>query len=238
MRVSKLAGSLRHQHDPGSTADQAEAPVIVHLLYQKAVDLRICLILSQLGFKVKPLSTIAAFHRSRSKSGLVVVDVDADLARGAEIVEELVARHRHSLVVCLCAGGSIEFFRRCFRMGVIDILDKSFDNQRVLEAFSSIRAFGSRRLPLSAALRQRQVRYASLTRKEREVFRYLLEGMTNRDIAGLLTLSRRTVEVHRAHIQKKLQVRNTTQMACEYSELVRGMELHERTLNGLARNTG
>jgi len=62
------------------------------LLYRKAVDLRICLILSRLGFKVKPLSTLAAFYRSRSKAGQVVVDVDSDLARGGDMVEELLAR--------------------------------------------------------------------------------------------------------------------------------------------------
>lgn len=33
----------------------------------------------------------------------------------------------------ICRNGSIDFFRRCFRAGVVDVLDKSFDDQRLFE---------------------------------------------------------------------------------------------------------
>lgn len=224
MRFSRVGTSPPQTEGFRLAAGHAEAQPVVRLLYRKAVDLRICLILSQTGFKVQPLSTVAAFHRSRSKSGLVVVDVEADLDWGAATIEELVARYEQSMVVCLCANGSIEFFRRCFRVGVVDILDKSFDDERVADAFAAIRAGTARRPSPFASLRQRQVRYAALTLKEREVFHYLLRGMTNREVAEVLALSRRTVEIHRAHLQKKLHVRNTTQMAAEYTELVEGLE--------------
>lgn len=197
-----------------------EAQAVVHLLYRKAVDLRICLMLSRLGCKVKPFSTVEGFLGSRPDGGFVLVDIDADLDGGAELVEKLVAAYEGSLVVCLCRNGSIDFFRRCFRAGAIDVLDKSFDDQRVIEAFSSIRAPICRQLACFASLRQRRLRYGSLTAREREVFRYLLDGLTSREIGSLLALSPRTVEVHRAHVHDKLHVRNTTQMACEYRELL------------------
>jgi len=201
---------------PGDPEGQA----VVHLLYRKAVDLRVCLMLSGLGCKVKPFSTVQGLLRSRPANGLVLVDIDADLDNGAEIVERLVAAHEGSLVVCICKNGSIDFFRRCFRAGVIDVLDKSFDDQRIIEAFSSIRASIGGRLACFASLRQRRQRYDLLTAREREVFRYLLEGLTSREIGTLLALSPRTVEVHRAHVHEKLHVRNTTQMACAYRELL------------------
>jgi len=197
-----------------------EAQAVVHLLYRKAVDLRICLMLSRLGCRVKPFSTVEGFLGSRPDDGFVLVDIDADLDTGAELVEKLVAAYEGSLVVCICRNGSIDFFRRCFRAGAIDVLDKSFDDQRVIEAFSSIRASICRQLACLASLRQRRLRYASLTARERQVFRYLLDGLTSREIGGLLALSPRTVEVHRAHVHEKLHVRNTTQMACEYRELL------------------
>jgi two-component system response regulator FixJ len=204
----------------GLMVERAESQPIAHLLYQKAVDLRICLILSKLDFKVKPFSTIEKFHKESTRNGLLVVDVDSDLESGADIVENLVAQYEQSLVVCFCTNGSIDFFRRCFRVGVVDVLDKSFDDQRVTEALSSIRASRCRRPSLFASLRQRQLRYESLTDREREVFRHLVDGLTNREIGQLLSLSPRTVEVHRAHVQEKLHVRNTAQMAAEYSELI------------------
>ena len=198
----------------------SEKQAVVHLLYRKAVDLRLCLMLSRLGCKVKPFSTVAGCLGACPRDGFVLVDIDTDLDKGAEIVEEVVSAHEGSLVVCICRNGSTDFFRRCFRAGVIDVLDKSFDDQRVFEALSAVRATIGRQLALFASLRRRRLRFASLTNREREVFRYLLDGLTSREIGSLLALSPRTVEVHRAHVHEKLHVRNTIQMACEYKELL------------------
>ena len=48
-------------------------------------------------------------------------------------------------------------------------------------------------------------RYASLTNREKEVIHHILSGMTNKKIAEHLGISRRTVEVHRYSIMKKMK---------------------------------
>ncbi len=48
--------------------------------------------------------------------------------------------------------------------------------------------------------------YASLTPREREVMQLVAEGLTNDDVAARLTVSRRTVEAHRAHVMDKLRL--------------------------------
>jgi len=51
-----------------------------------------------------------------------------------------------------------------------------------------------------------------LTLREREVLQLIAEGNTNRDIAGLLTLSIKTVQAHRTHIMNKLDVHDRTEL--------------------------
>ncbi len=51
-----------------------------------------------------------------------------------------------------------------------------------------------------------------LTLREREVLQLIAEGNTNRDIAGLLTVSIKTVQAHRAHIMTKLDVHDRTEL--------------------------
>jgi len=201
-------------------AEATDGQPVVHLLYHKAVDPRICLILSRLDLKVKPASATGKLRKTRGHHELVVIDVDSALEAGASIVEGLAAGPGRSPMVAVCMDGSIDFFRRCFRAGVIDVLDKSFDDQRLADAFGAIRAFKYRQPSPFASLRQRQLRYESLTLREREVFHYLLNGRTNREIGELLALSTRTIEIHRAHLKEKLHVRNTAQMAGEYSGLI------------------
>jgi FixJ family two-component response regulator len=203
----------------GFIAEVSDELPIVHLLYRKAVDLRIRLVLSKLDFCVKPVSDLQKFLESNtaSRHGLVIVDVGSELASGGDIVEQLTLRFENTLVLPVCTNGSIDFFRRCFRAGVVDVLDKSFDDQRIAEALAAIKVLRYRQPSVLASIHKRQLRFESLTQREREVFRYLVDGLTNRKIGQLLALSTRTVEAHRAHIRQKLCVRSVAQMASEYS---------------------
>jgi DNA-binding NarL/FixJ family response regulator len=51
-----------------------------------------------------------------------------------------------------------------------------------------------------------------LSRREREIFDLIIEGRSSRDIATALTISLKTVETHRAHINKKLGVRSPAEL--------------------------
>ena len=55
-------------------------------------------------------------------------------------------------------------------------------------------------------------RFASLTKREREVLRFVIAGHTNREIADELRLSCRTVEVHRRRVMEKSRARNTADL--------------------------
>jgi non-specific serine/threonine protein kinase len=59
---------------------------------------------------------------------------------------------------------------------------------------------------------------AALTRREREIAELVATGMTNREIAGRLYLSVRTVEVHVDHTLTKLGLRTRTQLAARMHE--------------------
>jgi DNA-binding CsgD family transcriptional regulator len=102
------------------------------------------------------------------------------------LVETLAARLDRPLIVPICANGSLEFFRRCFKAGADD-------------AYA----------PAPLALRPAQLPRA-------RCLRHMVEGLTSREIAAMLALSPRTVEVHRAHLQEKLGVRNVAQLVGEY----------------------
>ena len=60
---------------------------------------------------------------------------------------------------------------------------------------------------------QEQDRYQTLTEREREVLQLTAEGYTSREIGDKLHISHRTVDKHRENVQKKLDLRNTVEMA-------------------------
>lgn len=54
--------------------------------------------------------------------------------------------------------------------------------------------------------------FGTLTYRERQILQYVVDGMTNKEIAVDLGLSYRTVEVHRRHIMEKIGARNTAEL--------------------------
>ncbi len=54
--------------------------------------------------------------------------------------------------------------------------------------------------------------FGTLTYRERQILRYVVDGLTNKEIAADLGLSYRTVEVHRRHIMEKIGARNTAEL--------------------------
>lgn len=57
-----------------------------------------------------------------------------------------------------------------------------------------------------------QSRYDLLSKREKEVFRWLTRGYTNQQIADRLCLSPKTIETHRAHLLEKLDIRSRAEL--------------------------
>ncbi len=66
---------------------------------------------------------------------------------------------------------------------------------------------------LAGAAAQVQARLETLSAREREVLDLILAGMMNKVVADKLGISMRTVEVHRAHIFDKMQVKTAVELA-------------------------
>ena len=58
-----------------------------------------------------------------------------------------------------------------------------------------------------------QNRFDTLTPREQDVLRQVVEGLSNREIAEILSLSRKTVEVHRARVFDKMNVKSAVELA-------------------------
>lgn len=141
----------------------------------------------------------------------LLLDVRMPGMSGVALFDLLVARQlTHRLPVIFLTGhGDVPMAVETLKRGAFDFFEKPFnDNKlldRVLEAFAASRAASA-----SAAI---QARLESLSTREREVLDLILAGKLNKVIADELGISMRTVEVHRAHIFEKMQVKAAVELA-------------------------
>lgn len=152
-------------------------------------------------------------------SGAAFLDRLADLAAGVVLIDlkmpelsglDVLARYRDQLdrlpTIMMSIAGDIPAVVEAMRMGSLDFLQKPCTPRALLEKLNLGFAELERYRRSYAARGALQARFAALSDRETEVLRYLIEGKVNREIAAMLQLSVRTVEVYRAKLMMKLGV--------------------------------
>jgi FixJ family two-component response regulator len=135
----------------------------------------------------------------------VVLDVQLPGPSGLDLQRELAGRGARIPIIFLTGRGSIPMSVRAMKEGAAEFLTKPVRSRDLVAAIRAAiagdRALQGERREL-AAIRER---YARLTAREREVMAHVVAGLLNKQIAGELDASERTVKFHRAHVMKKMQ---------------------------------
>ena len=125
-------------------------------------------------------------------------------------------------VIFLTGHGDVPTAVAAVKRGAFDFVEKPFSDNalvdRIEQALQSSEAAIRQRLDRA----RRAHRLAELTERERDVMRLVIEGRPNKLIADALDISVRTVEVHRARVFEKMDVKS----AVERANLLRDAEPH------------
>ena len=124
---------------------------------------------------------------------------------GLDLQEALRNRGISLPVVVLTAHGDVATTRLAMKNGAFDFLEKPVDNEILLDVLQSAIREDTRRHDAHRSEDIARSRLERLTPRERDVLNLLGDGLSQREIAGRLEISPRTVEMHRAHIMKKME---------------------------------
>ncbi|MDB5827306.1 MAG: two-component system response regulator [Variovorax sp.] len=99
------------------------------------------------------------------------------------------------------------------KRGAFDFCEKPFSDNALVDRIEHALGASLRSQERKQAQRRLTDRIAELTEREREVMRLVVEGLPNKLIADQLSISVRTVEVHRARLFEKMEVRSAVELA-------------------------
>jgi two-component system response regulator FixJ len=136
-------------------------------------------------------------------SGCLVVDIRMPDMDGLELQDELLKRKIDLPVIVITGHGDVPLAVRAMRAGAVDFLEKPFREEALLESIQ--RALRHKPAPQDTKSGEVTSRLEALTDREREVLNLVVEGHTNKEVARLLDISPRTVDIHRAHVMEKMQ---------------------------------
>ena len=141
----------------------------------------------------------------------VLLDVRMPDMNGVAVFDQLSARGLTGRlsVIFLTGHGDVPMAVDTLKRGAFDFFEKPFNDNQLMDRVEQALA-QSRQAGEGAAVRSR---LATLSAREREVLDLILAGKLNKVVADQLGISMRTVEVHRAHIFDKMQVKTAVELA-------------------------
>ncbi len=209
---------------------QNEPSALVYLVDDEfAVRDSLTLLIESTGQSIRSFDCAADFLQSYNPAlpGCLLLDVRMPIMDGLELQEELTKRDISIPIIFISGNADIPDSARAFRAGAVDFLEKPFDSEvllaRIAEAIK--KDIEHRRKLVEKRKLQERLNY--LTEREKEVLCLIVSSYSNKEAAKALDISKRTIDIHRAHIMEKMQAENIAElimmaMQCE----VLGRNLH------------
>lgn len=172
------------------------------------VDIRreIHVSLSAAGFAPRAFASGADFVDAVSEldPGCVLLDLRMPEIDGLGVLEAIADQHGRLHVIMISAHGDVNTAVRAMQLGAADFLEKPFTEAMLLKVLEKAFVSLVQRTCEFGRQSAARERIATLSDREREVLQGLLAGLANKQLAAVLALSPRTVEMHRARMMDHL----------------------------------
>jgi len=153
----------------------------------------------------------------RKAPDMVIVDISMPKIRGIEATLEIKDRYPKIKVLILSMHKSKEYLFQAISAGADGYLLKEDTDDELFTAIETVRrgevylspniAKGLTKAFIASCRKGTDSYEDPLSTREKEVLKMIVEGFTCKDISGLLHISLRTAQHHRANIQKKLNIK-------------------------------
>ena len=161
------------------------------------------------GYEVRPYSRADQFlaEHDASVRGCVILDMSMPDLNGLQLQDALAETKSDRPIIFLSGVAEVPATVRAMKAGAIDFLTKPVRSEDLLAAIESAR---SKQVKDRGQQEERDIahaRLAKLTPRERQVMEGVVAGKLNKQIAGQLGISLKTVKLHRGTMMRKMGVR-------------------------------
>jgi two-component system response regulator FixJ len=170
--------------------------------------------LSAAGYRCTMFASGADFLASDPgvHRGCVLVDVRMPGMDGLELQRQLKARGIGLPVIFMTGYGEVPLAVEAMKAGAVDFVEKPSTLAVLEDCIDRALAIGAASQQAAAEAAAARGRIERLTPRERDVLRLLVAGKPNKIIAFELSISPRTVEIHRARVMDKMAVKSLSEL--------------------------
>ena len=135
----------------------------------------------------------------------LVLDVTLPDLNGLDLQKRVAVDRTDMPIIFITGYGDVPMTVQAMKAGAVDFLTKPFGDEVLLSAIRHAIELSHTALRREAGIRALQDRYASLSRRERQVMVLVVSGLLNKQVGGELGISEITVKAHRGKVMRKMK---------------------------------
>jgi len=144
--------------------------------------------------------------------GCLILDLSMPKMNGFQLQEALAASRKNLVVIFVSGKGDIPASVKAMKAGAIDFLTKPFEDRALIEAVREAIRRSRQIIAESEVIEKDWNAFHSLTARERQVCLLVSQGLLNKQIAGELGTTEKTVKFHRGSVTRKLRVNSVADL--------------------------
>jgi FixJ family two-component response regulator len=135
----------------------------------------------------------------------LILDVNLPDLSGLDIQQRISDEKSSAPIIFITGYGDIPTSVRAMKAGAAEFLTKPLDDEIMIQAIRNAVLRSQANLKREGAQRQLQERFASLSKREREVMNLVVKGLMNKQVGFELDISEITVKAHRGRVMEKMR---------------------------------
>lgn len=163
-------------------------------------------LLESVGLSVKTFANAQAFfdYLTPLSRGCILMDVRMPGISGLSAQVSLNEDHVSLPIIMISGHADVEMAVTAMSKGALTFLQKPFNDQVLIDCVQDALKQENDRWELTQQVKSFREKVAGLTRREKQVFACIVDGLSNQETADNLGINRKTVEGHRGHLMSKL----------------------------------
>jgi FixJ family two-component response regulator len=181
---------------------------------ETAVRRGFSLLIRSAGYSVRNYASIREFLDSENfiGEGCILLDIYLEGESGLDLQEAISRKFSNLPIIYITGAGNVPMSVQALKKGAINFLQKPVDDKLLLAAVEEALRRSSSLVRERDQILKIKSLVDQLTPREYEIFRYILTGLLNKQIAAELNITEHTVKLHRGKITGKLGVKSVAEM--------------------------
>jgi FixJ family two-component response regulator len=180
----------------------------------ESVRRSLSLLLTAAGYTVESFADSDGFlaNGTYPGTGCILLDIFLNGRSGLEIQQEIRDTFKHLPIIYITGYGDIPMSVLALKKGAINFLRKPVDELQLIDSVEEALQASREVITLMTESEQVKALFQKLSPREMDVFRLVLTGKLNKQIASDLNIAEQTVKIHRGNITKKIGVKSVAEL--------------------------